>query len=603
MSEVTITGIFEKANNLFSLFKALLTPGKFQDSVLWQKEVLTILALGFCLIAAISFIAFNLISTLKKRQRNYKELVNALEEDGAELDYKLKPLIVDHAPESPPSPKPDKKENNSSNDPKFNKYIEELTSKLEDVSDSQPDPYDPNQIYKDSETSVLTPALSKTEKKVFSLTANHLTANESISKNQAENIIHLSIANLKAEPADSYISKNEVAPIDNEDINQEFIDTSNVNSAVKNAPENSEDNNSSIASPDDDISSNEINSPSDEKENNFKFTDEYENLDEESSIWDEVEEVIADINNFEPDIDAENHTSQNESDESIDDESNDSIGMEVDSIISEFSGEEVGESHEEIVMDSDFNEPLADSASLINSIENSKSTEDDFSQAQQEDNEKILSNTKKTVEFLPLEDDSSNEDDYFIPEANSSEMAESETYGEFRENIDQPISRSDIKNIISTEIPLESTEKIIEKTVEEGVDGLTNCFDDQNILSSEKWDLSENIDNEMEDTETVVFENYGEDIKNNFDQQSKTKHNAPESSNIEACDQKAINQLLLDFEMETKKDLSKPNEKNNSAPAQPKIADQGDANHLSPKTARRIIERLEFFKKNINKTF
>ena len=221
MTEVTITGIFEKVNNIFSLFKALLTPGKFQDSVLWQKEVLTILALGICLIAAISFISLNLISTLKKRQRNYKELVNALEEDGVELDYNLKPLVVDRNPANDLEPTLENQENSYNNDSQFGEYIEELASKLDDDTDSQNDLYDSHQIYGVSDTSVITPSPSKSEKKVFRLTKNHLTINDSKADNGAVKVISLSMANLKAEPPKS----NKILNLDKDNLSQENIET------------------------------------------------------------------------------------------------------------------------------------------------------------------------------------------------------------------------------------------------------------------------------------------------------------------------------------------------------------------------------------------
>jgi len=79
----------------------------------------------------VSFALMKLISTLSKRQRKFRELVNALEEDGPELDYNLKPLFSNRTlPVKPgvssednrPAPK------DSDDDREFIKNIEEITS-------------------------------------------------------------------------------------------------------------------------------------------------------------------------------------------------------------------------------------------------------------------------------------------------------------------------------------------------------------------------------------------------------------------------------------------------------------------------------------------
>ena len=131
MSEFSLARIIEAANKILVLFRAYINPEEFQAPLLSRQENVITLALGLIIITVVSFAAIKLIFTIRKRQRNFRELLNALDEDGPELNYNLKPLFANRTP--PVKPKVSLEDNKpapnvSDDDREFNKYIEEITS-------------------------------------------------------------------------------------------------------------------------------------------------------------------------------------------------------------------------------------------------------------------------------------------------------------------------------------------------------------------------------------------------------------------------------------------------------------------------------------------
>jgi hypothetical protein len=600
MSEVTITGIFEKINNIFSLFKALLTPGKFQDSVLWQKEVLTILALGICLVAAISFISFNLISTLKKRQRNYKELVNALEEDGVEINYNLKPLIVDRGPDTPTQPTLENKKSSDKNEPQFEDYIEELTSKLDDDSESKQDLYDSHQIHGDTDTSVISPSRLKPEKKVFTLTQNHLTINNTKTGNDAVKVISLSMDNLKAEPANA----NKIINLEKDDLSQENIDTSTVTSAVENAPDNPETNHPLLTPTEVDNPSNGINSIDKVESENLELPDEYfqvqENDEGETSIWDEVEEVINDLDSFKPGDEEEINPSQFSPDETIEDQEiknegkfDDSIGLEAESVLAEFSNDEAWNDQEEILHELGTKLPHQETISSMNSNESSEFTKDGLQETSIKNENKYQSNTKKTVEFLFDEDDSRHESTAFIVASKSSdtedglsEFFKSENTDDIKNSSTSPHINNHNEKTISTELPLDTIENNSENSNwVESIANLPIINEQQTITVSDELVSIEENSSQIEDNKV-------DDLMESISSEDKDK-----------IDEDKINQLLFDYRLKLKSESPNSNENSTSVDNQPEMDKKGNKKKLSQKTIKRIIDRLEFLQNNINKIF
>jgi len=201
MSEVTLASIFEKADNIFFLIKALFTPGKLHDSFLWQKEILIILLIGLILVAIISFATFKIINTLRKRQKNYKELVSALEDDGVELDYNLKPLFVDYengTHHDPSSKESQPKKNDVPKDMQFAKYIEEITSTLK-VDQDNSDSEDSADNSFQQANGIATNSFAKNGNKSLPLNLNHLAGEQPKKTNGKHNIFNLSLSNLKVD--------------------------------------------------------------------------------------------------------------------------------------------------------------------------------------------------------------------------------------------------------------------------------------------------------------------------------------------------------------------------------------------------------------------
>jgi len=646
MSEVTITGLFEKANNIFSLFKALLTPGKFQDSVLWQKEVLIILALGLCLITAISFIAFNLISTLKKRQRNYKDLVSALEEDGTELDYNLKPLDVDKI--TVPTLLPNEKNQdcsyeNSTNDLQYEKYPEELASKLVD------EPYPQSNFSKSKQfnpNSEISPSPLITETKIFTLTVNHLANDQQKQDKKASKVLHLSMKNLKVEPVNSDNLTNDSLPLEKKFFSQENIYSSdniqsvasNVNSNVMNVSEYSEKN-LPLTSPDNIdntfIGLDSFNNKNDDlNESSVETYHEKESNGLESSIWDEVEEVITDLENFNSENEVKQVSPQSGSEEIYEDydclsnnEPVDPMELEAESVLNEFTNEEVWSNQEETNQELSQNLPSSVGESSTNSANNRKEPADESFKDAKIDNKKILPKTNKAIEFLSIEDDPRYENIDSVPEPNPSEILdgsivndESESTDDSDENISHLNVHDYDTNEYSTEPhPENNNNYFIDTEMTENNHVLSNDTEDQSISSSEEFDMNENIINHIEENKIETFEDSADESQNCFEQTSHTEHDTSVSNNDhiphtveklnivdtrnETSDQNESLQLLLDLEIDSKIEFPKTIEKNISGSNQLETCEKGKNNQLSPKTVKRILDRLEFFQKNIKKKF
>ena len=372
---------------------------------------------------------------------------------------------------------------------------------------------------------------------------------------------------------------------------------------VDNVPDSPDSNHHLITPTDVDSPLKGLNLIDNEDPENFELPDEnyqvIENVDGETSIWDEVEDVVADIDSFKAEDEAEINRSQFNSDETTgedetinENEPNDSIGLEAESILAEFSEDEAWNGHEGVLKELRAKQPHEESISSTNSTESRESTNGQLPENPKINGKKTYSNNKKTVEFLLDEDDSRHESNDFIAESKTRDIEDG------LNNTALPLINDQNTKIISTELQLKNMDnKSTDSNLHESIAKLPVIDEQQNIASTDK-------------------------IQNNFDQPRQKEHNATESNNIQPCsldgeqmienisieddesiEQNKINQLSIEFKLKSNNELQNSNVKTTSGINQPEIGKKGNKDQLSQKTIKRIIERLEFFQKNINKFF
>ncbi len=348
MSEITLANMIEMAYSIFFLFRTFLSPDWIQDSFLWRQDTVIILTLGIILITIVSFATIKLIITLKKRQRNFKELVNALEEDGTELDYNLKPLFSN---ESPP----------------IHTEVSLDTQILEANNSGSENRFDDSQQINRTATTTANKSFRQDGNQVLFLSLNDLNTKKHKNTNEENKVFDLSHTNLKVDKVSQNTHERNIIQLNKADVVEDSINNDparrnqgiNCNARITN--EIGEEISSHSFNADVETVTSELCAMEAETENNDSSLsiDQIDLKDEtvdteappnsETSIWEEIESVISGFDTIESESGVESITALSDKidepvqtdyvEESI---NPDPVMSEVQAVISEFDGLEAG---------------------------------------------------------------------------------------------------------------------------------------------------------------------------------------------------------------------------------------------------------------------